>query len=149
MLQIYTICELRGNRFVHNAPVCTKPAPFRKRFSQFGLEELNWSAQIADLNHAAPCWRVHILLAMDCTSAAPRSDLVFTWMMNTRGEKTPCVFRPVRRAARRYSLREMMEGDDWTLFWTDCSVSLERVKDMKRYQVLQTEPAHSDSFNWI
>lgn len=30
-----------------------------------------------------------------------------------------------------------MEGEDWTLFWTDCSVSLDRVRDMKRYQVLQ------------
>lgn len=42
----------------------------------------------------------------------------------------------VRRAAHRYGLREAMEGEDWTLFWTDCSVSLDRVKDMKRYQVL-------------
>jgi len=41
----------------------------------------------------------------------------------------------VRRAARRYGLREAAEGEDWTLFWTDCSVSLDRVMDMKRYQV--------------
>lgn len=41
----------------------------------------------------------------------------------------------MRRAARRYGLKEAMEGEDWTLFWTDCSVSLDRVRDMKRYQV--------------
>lgn len=41
----------------------------------------------------------------------------------------------MRRAANRYGLREAAEGEDWTLFWTDCSVSLDRVMDMKRYQV--------------
>ncbi|TNN51612.1 Tubulin polyglutamylase ttll6 [Liparis tanakae] len=50
----------------------------------------------------------------------------------------------LRRAARRYSLREVMEGDDWTLFWTDCSVSLERVKDMKRYQKINHFPGMSE-----
>uniref|UniRef100_A0A3B4Z559 Tubulin tyrosine ligase-like family, member 6 n=1 Tax=Stegastes partitus TaxID=144197 RepID=A0A3B4Z559_9TELE len=33
-----------------------------------------------------------------------------------------------------------MEGEDWTLFWTDCSVSLDRVKDMKRYQKINHFP---------
>ncbi|KAA8581229.1 hypothetical protein FQN60_002810 [Etheostoma spectabile] len=46
----------------------------------------------------------------------------------------------VRRAARRYGLREAMEGEDWTLFWTDYSVSLDRVKDMKRYQKINHFP---------
>lgn len=45
------------------------------------------------------------------------------------------LFFQVHRAARRYGLREAAEGEDWTLFWTDCSVSLDRVMDMKRYQV--------------
>ncbi|XP_034715490.1 tubulin polyglutamylase ttll6 isoform X2 [Etheostoma cragini] len=33
-----------------------------------------------------------------------------------------------------------MEGEDWTLFWTDYSVSLDRVKDMKRYQKINHFP---------
>ena len=41
----------------------------------------------------------------------------------------------VRRAACRYGLKEVAEGEDWTLFWTDVSVTLLRVKDMKCYQV--------------
>lgn len=41
----------------------------------------------------------------------------------------------VRRAAQQYGLREGGEGDDWTLYWTDYSVSLERVMEMKSYQV--------------
>ncbi|XP_040885483.1 tubulin polyglutamylase ttll6 [Toxotes jaculatrix] len=50
----------------------------------------------------------------------------------------------VRRAARRYGLREAVEGEDWTLFWTDCSVSLDRVKDMKRYQKINHFPGMSE-----
>ncbi|TDG97738.1 hypothetical protein EPR50_G00211180 [Perca flavescens] len=46
----------------------------------------------------------------------------------------------MRRAARRYGLREATEGEDWTLFWTDYSVSLDRVKDMKRYQKINHFP---------
>lgn len=49
----------------------------------------------------------------------------------------------VRRAAWRYGLREAVEGEDWTLFWTDCSVSLDRVKDMKRYQVFHRICPHT------
>lgn len=68
---------------------------------------------------------VHILLAM----ISPCSSSFF---LNKQMSVS------VRRAARRYGLREAAEGEDWTLFWTDCSVSLDRVKDMKRYQVLHT-----------
>lgn len=54
-----------------------------------------------------------------------------------------CLLVSVRRAARRYGLREAVEGEDWTLFWTDCSVSLDRVKDMKRYQVFHRICPHT------
>ncbi|XP_037611797.1 tubulin polyglutamylase ttll6 isoform X1 [Sebastes umbrosus] len=57
---------------------------------------------------------------------------------------TNCKYESVRRAARGYGLREVMDGDDWTLFWTDCSVSLDRVKDMKRYQKINHFPGMSE-----
>lgn len=41
----------------------------------------------------------------------------------------------MRRAAEEYGLREGGENDDWTLYWTDYAVSLERVMEMKSYQV--------------
>ncbi|XP_072229363.1 LOW QUALITY PROTEIN: tubulin polyglutamylase ttll6 [Leuresthes tenuis] len=37
-----------------------------------------------------------------------------------------------------------MEDEDWTLFWTDCSVSLDRVKDMKPYQKINHFPGMSE-----
>uniref|UniRef100_A0A8D0E965 Tubulin tyrosine ligase like 13 n=1 Tax=Salvator merianae TaxID=96440 RepID=A0A8D0E965_SALMN len=39
-----------------------------------------------------------------------------------------------RRAARRCGLKEVGEDEEWTVYWTDCSVSLERVMEMKRFQ---------------
>ncbi|XP_067344925.1 tubulin polyglutamylase ttll6 isoform X2 [Channa argus] len=57
---------------------------------------------------------------------------------------TNCKYDSVRRAAYRYGLREVMEGEDWTLFWTDFSVSLDRVKDMKLYQKINHFPGMSE-----
>ncbi|KAJ8384209.1 hypothetical protein AAFF_G00207570 [Aldrovandia affinis] len=51
---------------------------------------------------------------------------------------------PVRRAARKYGLKEAVEGEEWTLYWTDCSVSLDRVMDMKRYQKINHFPGMSE-----
>lgn len=47
-------------------------------------------------------------------------------------------FSAVRRAARRCGLKEVGEDEEWTVYWTDCSVSLERVMEMKRFQVPST-----------
>ncbi|XP_069041807.1 tubulin polyglutamylase ttll6 isoform X2 [Lepisosteus oculatus] len=57
---------------------------------------------------------------------------------------TNCKYESVRRAARRYGLREAGDGEDWTLYWTDCSVSLDRVMDMKRYQKINHFPGMSE-----
>lgn len=47
------------------------------------------------------------------------------------------VFLPtvVRRVAKRFGLRPVGEGEEWTVFWIDTSVILDRVMNMKRYQV--------------
>ncbi|KAM8836403.1 tubulin polyglutamylase ttll6 isoform 1-T5 [Spinachia spinachia] len=57
---------------------------------------------------------------------------------------TNCKYESVRRAACLFGLTEATEGDDWTLFWTDCSVSLDRVKDMKLYQKINHFPGMSE-----
>ncbi|KAK6470150.1 tubulin polyglutamylase ttll6-like [Huso huso] len=50
----------------------------------------------------------------------------------------------MRRAARRYGLREAGDSDEWTVYWTDCSVSLDRVMEMKRYQKINHFPGMSE-----
>ena len=45
-------------------------------------------------------------------------------------------FTPVvRRVTKRFGMKEVGEDEDWALFWTDCSVALERCMEMRRYQV--------------
>nr|XP_042138620.1 tubulin polyglutamylase TTLL6 isoform X2 [Peromyscus maniculatus bairdii] len=52
--------------------------------------------------------------------------------------------KSVRRAAQQYGLREAGDNDDWTLYWTDFSVSLERVMEMKSYQKINHFPGMSE-----
>ncbi|XP_031443823.1 tubulin polyglutamylase TTLL6 isoform X2 [Phasianus colchicus] len=46
----------------------------------------------------------------------------------------------VRRAALCCGLKEVGENEDWTVYWTDYSVSLERVMEMKRFQKINHFP---------
>lgn len=40
----------------------------------------------------------------------------------------------VRRTAAKFGMREVAESDNWDLYWTDLSISVERAKDMRRFQ---------------
>lgn len=49
---------------------------------------------------------------------------------------THCRYDSVRRVARQCGLQPSSgDNDDWTVFWMDTSVMMERVIMMKRYQV--------------
>ncbi|NXN90923.1 TTL13 polyglutamylase, partial [Rhinopomastus cyanomelas] len=51
-----------------------------------------------------------------------------------------CQYESVRRAARCCGLKEAGDDEEWTVYWTDCSVSLERVMEMKRFQKINHFP---------
>ncbi|XP_009881346.1 PREDICTED: tubulin polyglutamylase TTLL6 [Charadrius vociferus] len=53
---------------------------------------------------------------------------------------TTCKYESVRRAARCCGLKEAGENEEWTVYWTDYSVSLERVMKMKRFQKINHFP---------
>uniref|UniRef100_A0A8C0DR73 Tubulin tyrosine ligase like 6 n=1 Tax=Balaenoptera musculus TaxID=9771 RepID=A0A8C0DR73_BALMU len=59
-------------------------------------------------------------------------------------KKKSCRYESVRRAAQQYGLREGGENDDWTLYWTDYSVSLERVMEIKSYQKINHFPGMTE-----
>ncbi|NXC89492.1 TTL13 polyglutamylase, partial [Cercotrichas coryphoeus] len=46
----------------------------------------------------------------------------------------------VRRAAQQCGLKEAGENEEWTVYWTDTSVSLERLMEMKRFQKINHFP---------
>ena len=48
-----------------------------------------------------------------------------------------CKYECVRRAAKRLNFREVSDEDDWNVYWTDTSVGIERVAQMKKWQVRQ------------
>ncbi|XP_043349925.1 tubulin polyglutamylase TTLL13-like isoform X7 [Dermochelys coriacea] len=55
-----------------------------------------------------------------------------------------CKYESVRRAARHCGLKEVGEDEEWTVYWTDCSVSLERVMEMKRFQKINHFPGMTE-----
>lgn len=57
---------------------------------------------------------------------------------------TNCKYESVRRVTKRFGMKEVGEDEDWTLFWTDCSVALERCMEMKRYQKINHFPGMSE-----
>ncbi|KAG8516338.1 Tubulin polyglutamylase TTLL13 [Galemys pyrenaicus] len=57
---------------------------------------------------------------------------------------TNCKYESVRRAAQLCGLKEVGEDEEWTVYWTDCSVSLERVMDMKRFQKINHFPGMTE-----
>ena len=52
----------------------------------------------------------------------------------------------MRRVSRRFGFRPVGDEEEWTVYWIDTSVVMERVMDMKRYQVhgllLPPPPSH-------
>ncbi|KAM4826431.1 tubulin polyglutamylase TTLL13-like isoform 3-T3 [Thomomys bottae] len=55
-----------------------------------------------------------------------------------------CKYESVRRAAQICGLKEVGEDEEWNVYWTDCSVSLERVMDMKRFQKINHFPGMTE-----
>ncbi|KAK6188733.1 hypothetical protein SNE40_004850 [Patella caerulea] len=58
---------------------------------------------------------------------------------------TNCKYDIVRKMSRKFGFKEVSEDDsDWTLYWTDYSVALERVMDMKKYQKINHFPGMNE-----
>ncbi|XP_075413601.1 tubulin polyglutamylase TTLL13 [Tenrec ecaudatus] len=57
---------------------------------------------------------------------------------------TNCKYESVRRAAQICGLKEVGDEEEWAVYWTDCSVSLERVMDMKRFQKINHFPGMTE-----
>lgn len=53
---------------------------------------------------------------------------------------TNCRYDVIRRTASKFGYKEVSEGEAWNLYWTDLSISIERCKEMKRYQKINHFP---------
>jgi hypothetical protein len=50
----------------------------------------------------------------------------------------------VRRVGKKLGMKEVDENEDWSLYWTDTSVSIDRVNIMKRWQKINHFPGMSE-----
>ncbi|XP_013405921.1 tubulin polyglutamylase TTLL13P-like [Lingula anatina] len=55
-----------------------------------------------------------------------------------------CKYEVVRRVSKRLNFKEVSEDEEWNLYWTDYSVALERVMEMKKYQKINHFPGMSE-----
>ncbi|XP_015603647.1 tubulin polyglutamylase TTLL13 isoform X2 [Cephus cinctus] len=55
-----------------------------------------------------------------------------------------CKYEVVRRVAARFGMKEVTEDSSWNLYWTDLSISIERAKDMKRFQKINHFPGMTE-----
>ena len=57
---------------------------------------------------------------------------------------TNCKYEVVRKISKRFGFKEVSDDDEWSLYWTDYSVALERVMEMKKYQKINHFPGMSE-----
>ncbi|XP_043466529.1 tubulin polyglutamylase TTLL13P-like [Leptopilina heterotoma] len=55
-----------------------------------------------------------------------------------------CKYDVVRRVASKFGMREVGEESSWNLYWTDLSISIERAKEMKRFQKVNHFPGMTE-----
>ncbi|XP_071643171.1 tubulin polyglutamylase TTLL13-like isoform X2 [Temnothorax longispinosus] len=55
-----------------------------------------------------------------------------------------CKYDVVRRVAARFGMREVTEDSSWDIYWTDLNVSVERAKDMRRFQRVNHFPGMTE-----
>lgn len=53
---------------------------------------------------------------------------------------TNCRYEVIRKVAQKFGLKETSESDNWNMYWTDLSISIERCKEMKRFQRINHFP---------
>lgn len=58
---------------------------------------------------------------------------------------THCRYDVVRRIAQKFNYREVCEGESWNMYWTDLSITVDRCKEMKRFQKIN----HFPGISWI
>lgn len=50
----------------------------------------------------------------------------------------------VRRVGRKLGFKEVEDNEDWSLYWTDTSISIDRVNQMKKWQKINHFPGMSE-----
>lgn len=60
---------------------------------------------------------------------------------------THCRYDVIRRVAQKFGYKEVSEGENWNLYWTDLSITVDRCKEMKRFQKINHFPGTNLTLN--
>lgn len=55
---------------------------------------------------------------------------------------THCRYDVIKRVAQKFGYKEVTEGENWNLYWTDLSITVDRCKEMKRFQKINHFPGN-------
>lgn len=53
---------------------------------------------------------------------------------------THCRYDVIRRVAQKFGYKEVNEGENWNMYWTDLSITVDKCKEMKRFQKINHFP---------
>ncbi|KAK9881051.1 hypothetical protein WA026_014395 [Henosepilachna vigintioctopunctata] len=51
-----------------------------------------------------------------------------------------CRYDIIRKTSSKFGYKEVGEGENWNMYWTDLSITIERCKEMKRFQKINHFP---------
>ncbi|KAL3276741.1 hypothetical protein HHI36_012111 [Cryptolaemus montrouzieri] len=51
-----------------------------------------------------------------------------------------CRYDVIRKTSAKFGFKEVGEGENWNMYWTDLSITIERCKEMKRFQKINHFP---------
>uniref|UniRef100_A0A8C0BMP1 Uncharacterized protein n=1 Tax=Buteo japonicus TaxID=224669 RepID=A0A8C0BMP1_9AVES len=102
------------------------PSPVRGQIQNWHLHKPSWQQPSAPELPGDLCFTLRPWLFWGFNNP---------WYLHPLPGPLSCAcFGTVRRAALCCGLKEAGENEEWTVYWTDYSVSLERVMEMKRFQ---------------
>lgn len=61
---------------------------------------------------------------------------------------THCRYEVIKRVAQNYGYKEVSESEHWNMYWTDLSITVDRCKDMKRFQKINHFPGRLQAL-WL
>lgn len=51
-----------------------------------------------------------------------------------------CRYEVVRNTAKKFGFKEVTDGENWNMYWSDLSITVDRCKEMKRFQKINHFP---------
>ena len=118
--------------------------------SESGISTFSTGADFSEGSTTTTCTSVAACASDDNNKPSPVPRLRSSKGRRKRKKRyltinlSTCKYECVRRVSKKFGFKQVEDGEDWNLYWTDYSVSLERVMTMKSYQKINHYPGMSE-----